>query len=200
MYKIGLTGGIGSGKSTVARIFEVLGIPVFYADKAGKTLLNTDPDLKSAVKNAFGKTVYTESGDLDRKVLARIVFEDQKALKTLNSLVHPAVRERFSAWVQQNEDNDYLVQEAALLFETGANAQFDYMIAVTAPEETKINRIIERDAMTRSDVLSRMAFQLPQTEKDQAANTTIRNDGKQLVIPQVLKVHKKFSRQEKEPL
>ncbi len=197
MYKIGLTGGIGSGKSTIARIFEVLGTPVFYADNAAKEILSTDPDLKVAVKDVFGNAVYTKSGGLDRKALARIVFNDQEALKTLNELVHPAVRQRFSTWVHEKASNDYVVQEAALLFETGANDNFDYMVSVTAPEEIRINRIQERDEMTRSDVLSRMAFQMPQAEKDHKADSKIMNDGRQFVIPQVLQIHKKFTSFEK---
>ncbi len=193
MKIVGLTGGIGSGKSTVAKIFEVIGIPVFYADQTGKELLHNDPDLRENVQKTFGEEVYARDHGLDTKALAGKVFHDKAALQKLNALVHPAVRKAFTDWVySQPSYLAYVIQEAALLFETGADEHFDYMISVSAPENIRVNRIMEREQMEKKDVLARMENQLPQAKKDERSDQVIINDGRHLVIPQVMTFHKKL--------
>ena len=192
MLTIGLTGGIGSGKSIVAEVFEVLEVPVYYADSKAKSLLNTDAELKASVKAAFGEAIYDEYGNVRRKELANLVFNNRQKLGVLNQLVHPAVREDFKKWKASLTGYPYIIQEAALLFETGAANQFDYMVTVSAPEETRIQRIINRDGISREAVLARMQNQLPQEQKDAQSDFVISNDGEHLVIPEVLKLHRQF--------
>ncbi|MFB6258177.1 MAG: dephospho-CoA kinase, partial [Flavobacteriales bacterium] len=140
MKRIGLTGGIGSGKSTIARAFEVLGAPVFKADLEGKRALNEDPELINAVKERFGKNLYGSDG-LDREKMARMVFKDPQKLEELNGLVHPKVRERFNAWCEDRKGAPYVIEEAAILIESGAYRDLDHTILVTAPEEMRIQRV-----------------------------------------------------------
>lgn len=190
MKLIGLTGGIGSGKSTVAGIFEVLSIPVFYADQVAKQLLQTDADLIEQVKATFGSSVYGEGETLNRQALADKVFHDKEALEALNQLVHPAVREAFRNWAaRQSRVHPYVIEEAALIFETGGDSYFDAVISVSAPENIRLARIMERDQMSREAIQARMGNQWSQQAKDERADQVISNDGSQLVIPQALAFH-----------
>jgi len=175
----------------IAEIFEVLEVPVFYADAEAKKLLATDPTLQAAVKSAFGWEIFDEEGTLNRQALAQKVFHDQEALSTLNTIIHPAVRKHFDSWKAEcSPEQAYIIQEAALLFETGADENFDYMISVTAPEALRIHRIMERDNMSRADVQARMLNQWPQEQKDKQSDFIIHNDGYQWVTPEVLKIHR----------
>lgn len=192
MLKIGITGGIGSGKSTVCRIFELLGIPVFYADAAAKEIMHTDNELKAGIIAAFGIKSFSDEGLLNRKFIADIVFYDQKALETLNALVHPAVFRAFDNWLIKHKSAPYIIKEAALLFESGSDKMCTHTILVEAPEALKIDRVISRDHITEEEVRLRMARQLPDAEKEQIANFIILNDEQSLVIPQVLKLHEYF--------
>jgi len=192
MLKIGITGNIGGGKTTVSRIFEVLGIPVFYADDAAKKVMVYDPILIDALKAAFGVESYFEDGTLNRKHIAATVFNDEAELAKLNSLVHPAVFRAFDAWVAQIKDAPYVMKEAALLFESTSYKMCDYSIMVTAPLELRIKRVMQRDGLSRAEVESREAKQFSEEKKIQLANYVIRNDDTELVIPQVLALHKQF--------
>ncbi|HTB26770.1 MAG TPA: dephospho-CoA kinase [Puia sp.] len=188
MLKIGLTGGIGSGKTTVAQIFEVLAIPVYYADQAAKDLMNQDPELKKQIISAFGREVYKE-GVLDRSYLGGIVFADAEKLSLLNSFVHPVTFRDASSWMQ-NQKTSYAVKEAALIFEAGLEDFFDYIIGVTAPESLRLERVMNRDHTSKESVLQRMAQQMDEKEKISRCDFVIINNEKQALLPQVLEIHK----------
>jgi len=188
MLKIGLTGGIGSGKSVVAQIFEVLAIPVYYADQAAKHLMNTDVDLKNKIIQAFGAAAYKE-GNLDNTYLGSIVFRDPEKLALLNSFVHPVTIRDAEKWMQK-QSAPYVVKEAAIIFEAGLEKNYDYIICVTAPESLRIERVLERDHTTAEKVRQRMKQQMDDQEKISRSNFVINNDGAHAVLPQVLEIHK----------
>lgn len=189
MIKVGITGGIGSGKTTVCRIFESLGIPVYYADDRAKTLMQTDPDLVVAIKQQFGETIYNTSGTLNKEKLASIVFHNKKKLAKLNALVHPAVLNDSNRWAHEQKGVPYVLKEAALLFESGSYTHLDRIITVSAPESIRLQRIMIRDGSSREEIMARMANQWPEKEKTEMSDWVIANDGTQLVIPQVLNIH-----------
>jgi len=191
MLKIGLTGGIGAGKSTVASIFKVLGVPVFDADATAKNILNTDLVLREQVITAFGSETY-KNGLLDRKYLATLVFNNSEQLAKLNALVHPATIAAMEKWAFGFTDRPYIIKEAALLFEAGTHEGLDYIIGVTAPVELRMTRVMARDHVLREEVLSRMQHQLDDTEKMKRCNFVIDNNETSLVIPQVLALHEQF--------
>lgn len=192
MLKIGITGGIGSGKTTVCKIFEVLGIPVFYADSVAKSVMNTDEILISGVRNAFGQATYSETGVLDRKYLADIVFKDQKELEKLNNLVHPAVFRAFDTWVTGHKNFPYIIKEAALLFESESYKLCDYSVLVVSPQKLRMQRVMQRDAISQVDVQLRMDKQFTDAKKEAMADFFINNDEKELLIPQILNLHTRF--------
>lgn len=192
MLKIGITGNIGSGKTTVSKIFEVLEIPVFYADLAAKEVMTTDPALIESLKKTFGAESYAASGKLNTAHLSSIVFSDQAELAKLNALVHPAVFRAFDTWVGGIQDAPYVVKEAALLFESSSYKMCDYSVMVSAPLELRIARVLQRDGLTRAQVESRNARQFTEEEKIRLANYVICNDDSRLVIPQVLDLHRQF--------
>ncbi len=188
--KIGLTGGIGSGKSTVADIFRVLGIPVFNADQAAKGLMETDPVLREKLRQTFGEAVFKE-GKLDRKYLSSIVFADPYQLDLLNAMVHPVTIQAAEDWVLQ-QNAPYVVKEAALFFEAGSAIGFDYMIGVSAPRALQIHRVMQRDHVSREEVLARMQRQISESIKMRLCDFVIMNDDRHLLIPQVLTLHQTF--------
>ncbi|MBB6272660.1 dephospho-CoA kinase [Pedobacter cryoconitis] len=193
MIKIGITGGIGSGKTTVCRIFEKLGIPVFYADTVAKEIMITDPVLREGIINTFGQESYENDGRLNNKYIAQLVFNDKKELEKLNALVHPAVFRAFDSWEEAiAADVPYTLKEAALLFESGSYQLCDKNILVTAPAAVKIERVMERDGVTRAQVEARMDKQLSDDEKNKMADFLITNDESQSVILQVLELHHQF--------
>ena len=192
MLKIGITGNIGSGKTTVSKIFELLGIPVFYADDAAKKVMTEDSLLINSLKKEFGEDAYLNDGTLNRKHIATIVFNDAKELIKLNSIVHPAVFRAFDNWVALIKDAPYVLKEAALLFESTSNKMCDYSIMVTAPLELRIKRVMQRDGLSRTEVESRDSKQFPEEKKTQLADYLIRNDDTELVIPQVLALHRQL--------
>jgi len=193
MLKIGITGGIGAGKSTVASIFKVLGVPVFDADATAKNILNTDSVLREQIAATFGSETY-KNGLLDRKYLATLVFNNPNQLAKLNALVHPASIEAANIWAKHWEEQGcpYILKEAALLFEAGTNVGLDFIIGVTAPVEMRIARVMERDHVTREEVLKRMQHQLDDSEKMKRCNFVIDNNEASLVIPEVLALHARF--------
>ena len=190
MLKIGLTGGLGSGKSTVAHIFEVLGIPVYYADAASKRLMNDDEKVKAAVQNAFGKEVYP-GGKLDRKYLSEIVFKDEKKLELLNSIVHPATLLDAAEWLKKQTAH-YAIKEAALIFESGSNKALDFVIGIESPLPLRLQRAMKRDNISREQAMARIEKQMNEEKKISLCDFVIINDEQQMVIPQVLELHQKF--------
>ena len=191
MLKIGITGSIGAGKSTVAGIFKVLGIPVFDADATAQNILNSDLELREQVIAAFGSETY-KNGLLDKKYLATLVFNNPDQLAKLNALVHPATIAAADKWASSFADRPYIIKEAALLFEAGTYVGLDYIIGVTAPVELRIARVMARDQVSREEVLSRMQHQLDDTEKMQRCDFVIDNNEASLVIPEVLALHARF--------
>lgn len=192
MLKIGLTGNIGSGKSLVCQIFEKLDIPVFYADAEAKIILDS-PLLRPELLAAFGAIIEDRDLNLiDRKKLASIVFTNKKKLEKLNALIHPVLRKEFENWCLQNNQKPYLIQEAAILFENGFTDLFDKTIVVAAPKSVRLERVIQRDGSTENEVLARMKNQWSDKRKEAAADFIIQNDGQQLILPQVLKLHQLF--------
>jgi dephospho-CoA kinase len=192
MLKIGITGNIGSGKTTVSKMFELLGIPVFYADVEAKNLMTTDSTLIAGITDAFGPASYFDDGALNRKHIAGIVFNDEQQLVKLNGLTHPAVFRAFDAWAAGIENVPYVMKEAALLFESTSYKLCDFSLLVTAPWELRIERVIKRDHITSAEVAAREARQFSEEKKMELADYIIKNDEQQLVIPQVLKLHETF--------
>jgi dephospho-CoA kinase len=190
MLKIGITGGIGSGKTTVCKVFELLNVPVFYADLQARELMAADEELISGIKSAFGSHIYLD-GLLNRGKLASVVFNDSDKLDLLNSLVHPAVFKAFHSWVEQQKA-PYILKEAALLFESGSYKDCNLTVLVKSPQELKIERIIKRDKLSKDEVLKRMSKQLGDEEKERLSNYIINNNEQDLLIPQVLYLHEQF--------
>lgn len=191
-YQVGITGGIGSGKSTVAKIFSALGVPVYDADSNAKSLMNTDEVLRQQIKQEFGDAAYSNN-QLDRKYLAQQVFGDTERLKKLNSFVHPRVALHYKQWVESNSQKPYVLKEAALLFESGSATQLNTIIVVTAPEALRISRVMQRDGRTEGEVKKIIDQQWPQEKLAERANHIIKNDEHELVLPQVLRLHELFS-------
>ena len=190
MLKIGLTGGIGSGKSTVAKIFELLQVPVYYADEASRRLYHTDPELMAQIKKHFGEDMYSE-GKLNRSKMAEIVFNDPQKLELLNQLVHPPTLRDAQEWIRAQKA-PYVIKEAALLFESGSAAGLDYIIGIQAPVAVRLKRVMDRDKTTREEVLSRMNRQIDEDIKMRLCDFIVRNNEQELVIPQVLDLHNKL--------
>lgn len=190
MLKIGLTGGIGSGKTTVAKIFELLNVPVYYADEASKRLYHTDKDLIADIKKNFGEDVYTNE-QLNRSKLASIVFNDPDKLELLNQLVHPPTIRDAEEWMNK-QTAPYVIKEAALLFESGSAAGLHYIIGVKAPSHLRIKRVIDRDGLSREEILSRATKQIDEDIKMRLCDFVINNNEQELVLPQVLELHDKF--------
>jgi len=191
MIKVGLTGGIGSGKSFVAKLFEALNIPVYSADKEAKRLMWRDGKLKHDIKNLLGVEAYHSNGRLNRQFIASKVFENKTLLTKLNALVHPAVREDLNYWFSQ-QVSPYAIQEAALIFETGKSEFFDKIITVVADKELRISRTMKRDKCTRQSVLSRMKNQMPQDQKAERSDYIIDNNGSKSLIQQVYAIHRQL--------
>jgi dephospho-CoA kinase len=185
MIKVGLTGGIGSGKSTVAKVFETLGIPVYYADDMAKRLMNEDEALKQKIQTQFGTAVYKD-GRLNRKYLADIVFAAPEKLQQL-----PATLQDAEKWMQQ-QTAPYAIKEAALIFESGAQEYLDYVIGVYAPTPLRIQRTMQRDGITREEVIARMDKQVDETIKMRLCDFVIANNEQELLIPQVVALHEKL--------
>lgn len=190
MLRIGITGGIGTGKTTVCRVFELLGVPVYYADVRAKLVMHTDKELIKSIKAVFGNEVY--SGEqLNRSMLGALVFNDESLLHKLNALVHPAVFRDFKQW-SGDQNCPYVLKEAAILFESGSDQDCDYTLLVKSPLALRISRIMQRDKISREDIMKRMDKQMSEEEKEKKADLFILNDEMNLVIPQVLELHNRF--------
>lgn len=191
MKTIGVTGGIGSGKSVVCDIFKILGTKIYNADIRAKEILNTNATVKQEISKNFGSEIY-HSGKADRNLLAGIVFNNQEKLSILNSIIHPAVAEDFDVWMESNRNEDYIIKEAAILFETGTFKLLDKIVLVYSPEEVRIQRVIERDNTGRDAVLARMKSQMDDIEKMKLSDYIIYNDTDHSLIKQVVNLHNIF--------
>jgi len=188
---IGITGGIGSGKSTVCNIFKLLGVPVFEADLTGKILINSNAEIRKGMIQLFGKNIYNSDNKIDRKTLANLIFNDDLLMEKVNQLVHPVVRNEFINW-QKKQNSVYAIHEAAILFESGFYKMMDYTILVSAPEEMRIERVTGRDNILPEMVRSRMLKQWTDEEKRKLASIELVNDNKNLLIPQILELDNKI--------
>lgn len=191
MLKIGITGGIGSGKSTICNFFRLLGVPVFNADQEAKKVMNESSIVRSKLVVSFGNDIYLPNHTIDRKKMAGIIFNSPSLLQKVNAIVHPEVRKYFFAWCEQQE-SPYIVHEAAILFESGFYEMMDFTILVTASEEERVKRVMRRDQSTAEQVKERMGKQWTDEQKAALADFTIRNDNRELIIPQLLNLDKKF--------
>lgn len=187
MKRIGLTGNIGSGKTTVSSCFEILGIAVFNADKQAKLLMNMDVNLKQSLIAEFGKEVFLNN-ELNRKYLSNLAFNDDLVLKRLNALVHPVVQEAFEKWSIQ-QSGAYVIKEAAILFESNTYQSLDAIICISCPEEIRLKRILKRDDLSEKDIRQRMSHQWAEEKKISLSDYVITNDNSSLVMPQILSVH-----------
>ena len=190
MKLIGITGGIGSGKSTIAKVFMSIGYPVYNSDTRAKELINSNEELINSIKLSFGDDLYNSQG-LDRKKMASIVFNNPEKLELLNSIIHPTVGKDFEKWID-SQNTSFILKEAAILFETGIYKSLHKIILVSAPQETRIERVIKRDNTNREEVLSRMNNQWSEEKKTELADYVIDNSGNKLVIPQVLEIIKQI--------
>lgn len=188
--KVGITGGIGSGKSTVCEVFEILGIPVYYADTEAKLMYTNNSDLKSEIITLFGEQIYP-NGTFNRKSLSQIVFNNPDKLSQLNQIMHPLVATHYEEWISM-QDAPYTLKEAALLIESKSYLSLDYVMMVSSPDDLRIQRVVERDQISRLEVEKRMASQLPQHEVRKHCNSELINDEKQLLIPQIIELHEKL--------
>ncbi|MDD4372928.1 MAG: dephospho-CoA kinase [Bacteroidales bacterium] len=193
MLKIGITGNMGSGKSLVCSIFAKLGIPVFNADQQTK-LLYSENDIRLKIQKQYGKSIYHANGKLNKIKLAKLIFNNPFAMQFIRELMYPRLYKRFEEWAteQQKQQFPYVLYEAALIFENDFQSHFDFTILITAPEAIRVERIKERDKFTVSEIRQRMDHQWPETKKLELADFVIQNDGKTMLIPQVLEVHKKL--------
>ena len=192
MIKVGITGGMGSGKTTACKIFESLGIPVYYADDRAKWLMTNDVTIVNGIKKLFGEEAYLQNGALNRPHIANIAFSDQGKLTELNALVHPAVGQDSRRWRHEQIDFPYTLQEAALMFESGSAKALDRVIMVYAPKKTRIKRILDRDQTTQEAIEARMNKQMPEEEKVKQADYVILNDGEHALIPQIWQLHQQL--------
>jgi len=193
MLKIGITGGIGSGKTTVCKVFELLGVPVYYADAAARELLENDNNIKDKIVAVFGDGVIDENNRIVRTKIASLVFGNKEKLEMLNGIIHPEVALHFETWLKQYSTVSYILKEAAIMFESGAYLQMDKLITVSAPEALRIARVTKRDGVSAEEVKRRIQNQLSEEERIQRSGYVIKNDEQQLVIPQIIELHKELS-------
>lgn len=191
MTKVGITGGIGSGKSTVCRVFSILGIPVFEADVVAKQLQSTDAGIRSQLIALFGPAVYLPDMSIDRKYLASIVFNDPSLLLQLNAIIHPAVRKVFFEWCDRQQ-SPYVLLEAAILYESGFYKMMDKVIVVSTDQDQRIQRVMKRDGTTREQVLQRIGNQWTDEQRNKLADFVIHNNDNELIIPQIVEIDKKL--------
>lgn len=188
IFRLCITGGIGSGKSTVCRVFNVLGVPVFSADEEARTIMDTDPGLKKDLEELAGCDLYA-GGQLDRKKLASLIFNDKGLLDRVNALVHPRVISRYLEWCGE-QPADYVIFETAILFESGAEKYVDKILAVAAPLEERIERVMGRNRMSRDQVMERVKNQMSEEEILKRSDYIIDNSEDIMIIPQVMNIHK----------
>jgi len=184
---VGITGGIGSGKSTVCDIFKLLGIPVFEADLIAKQLINSNSEIIQGLVHLFGEGIYIQDKGVDRKKLAEIIFNDDLQLAKINALVHPIVRNEFNLWLRKQKSK-YVIHEAAILFESGFYKMMDFTILVSASEKQRVEWVMKRDGISEKQVLERIAKQWSDAQKRKLASIEIKNNNKDLIIPQIVNI------------
>ncbi|WP_372948177.1 dephospho-CoA kinase [Mariniphaga sp.] len=187
---VGITGGIGSGKSMVCRVFQMLGVPVFEADTVAKNLYESNSEIKAGLIRLFGSNIYLPEGQLNRKKLASIIFTNDIHLQKVNELVHPVVRIAFENWLKMHENAPYVIHEAAILFESGFYKMMNFTILVSAPENERIARVVARDGVSEQMVRERMQKQWSEEKKQQLASKILINDNKNLIIPEIIQIDK----------
>ncbi len=190
MLKVGITGGIGSGKSTVCQVFKHLGIPVYHADVEAGVLMDTDIEIRNKLIDLFGDSIYNDK--LKRDIFAGIIFNNREALRNVNSIVHPAVRSRFFKWAENKKDKKYILFEAAILFESGTYKLLDRIITVTAPEKLRIERVMAYKNYSVDKIRNIIKNQLPDKLKIKQADYVIVNDNKTLILPRILDIHNRL--------
>ena len=193
MKKVGLTGGIGSGKTIVSQIFSLLNIPIFNSDKEAK-LLMIAPPLKNKIIDLLGYEAYTTKGELNKQYIGQLIFSNSTILSKINTLVHPEVEKSFCKFVQKNSNADYIIKEAAILFESGSYKKLDAIVLVYSDKETRIQRVIDRDTLTRNDILKKINTQMSDKKKIELSDYIIKNNN-ELIIPQIIKIHKTLLKQ-----
>ncbi len=197
MIKVGVTGGIGSGKTIVCKVFASLGVPVYNADEAARMLTDTNSNIQKKLIALFGNKIYNESG-INRKLMSSLIFSDKRLLEEVNQIIHPYVKQNFIQWTANYIGKDYVIQEAAILFESGSDELVDKCITVTAPIDIKMERLLLRNGMTEKRINEIMSNQWPDEKKIQRSDFIINNDEKSLILPQILSIHQQlteFSRQ-----
>ena len=192
MMIVGITGGVGSGKTTVCSIFRQLGVPVYEADVEARKLYDLEPEIPDRIKKEIAEETFDKKGKLDKRKLSELVFQDEVLLKKLNKIVHPHVIRHFAEWKKQYSGAAYLLKETAILFESGANQDCDRVINISAPVELRIRRVIQRDKRTREDVEQIMLRQWSDEEKIKRSDFVVVNDEREMVVPQVLEIHRKI--------
>lgn len=190
--QIGLTGGIGSGKSTVAKVFELLHVPVYYADNRSKYILQNNSLVKEKLREYWGEIIFDSAGNIDTKALAEIVFKNEAELQKLNALLHPLVADDYNKWLSL-QNCAFVIKEAAILVESGSYKACDKIIVVSVPEALAIERVKSRDNVSEEQVKARMSKQMPNDEKIKYADFVIENDGIKMLIPQIIEIHRKLS-------
>jgi dephospho-CoA kinase len=193
LVRIGITGGIGAGKTLVCKVFNTWGIPVFIADLEAKVIMDTDPFIKESIAIKFGKHILDDTGNLNRDKLSEAVFNNKPALDSLNAIVHPAVRTKFDAWVLQQQAH-WVLAESAIMFESGMHEMFDDIIMVYSPVEVRIERVQKRNGFSKQKTLSIMANQMPDEEKSKKAGYVIHNNEKTLLLPQIITIYDTISK------
>ena len=196
MIKVGLTGGIGSGKTIVSRIFSLLEVPIFNADIEAKSLMLKQP-LKAKIINLLGADAYTKEGQLNKKYIANIIFSQKEKLQQINAIVHPAVALAFDNFAKKNKQAPYIIKEAAILIENKMYQSLDKLILVTANEEKRIQRVVERDNLTKKEVKAKIQNQMTDEEKKQYVNFVVKNNETELLIPQIEKIHQELTHKRK---
>ncbi len=190
MLKVGITGGIGSGKSIVCQVFKLLGIPVYHADIEASILIDTNTEIRNQLINLFGDSIYNDK--LKRDIFAGIIFNNREALKNVNKIVPPKVRSHFFKWAETHKDKKYILFEAAILFESGTYKLLDKIITVTAPEKLRIERVMAYKNYSGEIITNILKNQLPDKEKTKQAHYIIVNDNKTLILPQILEIHNRL--------
>jgi dephospho-CoA kinase len=197
MIIVGITGGIGSGKSVICTIFKSLSVPVYDADQEAKNLYEKYPELVEKIKQEISDEVFDKNGKVDRKKLAELIFSDPDKLKKINSLVHPFVRKDFKKWCETKESHAYVIKEAAILFESGAYKDCDKVISVVSPVELRVQRVRERDRKTKAEVEKIIENQMTDEERSKRSDFIIRNDETEMLIAQVLAIHEQINKEMK---
>ncbi len=192
MLRVGITGGIGSGKTTVCQIFETMGINVYYADDRAKYLITHDSELKNEIVKVFGEKAYLHDGTYNRKYIAEKVFNDESLLQKLNAMVHPAVFKDAELWHREHANDPYTLREAALLFESGSYLSLDRILFVYCPKDIRLKRVMDRDEVTAEEVQKRMAKQWNDDKKRRLSDDIIYNDGSQSLIRQAVRLHEQY--------